>query len=132
MALHILLVDDEEEFAQTLAERLELRGFMVHVANSGDRALRMVDECPARIMLLDLKMPGMDGLEVLRRIKKKDAGMQVIILSGHGSEMDEAYARGLGALEYLRKPADLGALLEAFKKAEELIGEAGDKSSPSG
>ncbi|MEM5786673.1 MAG: response regulator, partial [Syntrophobacteraceae bacterium] len=101
MALHILLVDDEEEFAQTLAERLELRGFMVHVANSGDRALRMVDECPARIMLLDLKMPGMDGLEVLRRIKKKDAGMQVIILSGHGSEMDEAYARGLGALEYL-------------------------------
>ncbi|MEN6439614.1 MAG: response regulator [Syntrophobacter sp.] len=118
MGLPVLIVDDEAEFAETLAERLRLRGFTPHVANSGEEALSLVARGVANIMLLDLKMPGMDGLEVLRRIQKGAFRMQVIILTGHGSEIDEVYARSMGAIEYLRKPADLGAILAAFKKAE--------------
>lgn len=119
-----MLVDDEEEFADAFAERLRLRGFTPHVANNGDQALRMFGECGARIIVLDIKMPGMDGLEVLRRIKKRDPEAQVIILSGHGAEKDELHARGLGAFEYLRKPADIGTVLEALKRAEKKLQES--------
>jgi DNA-binding response OmpR family regulator len=63
----------------------------------------------------------MDGLEVLRRVKKSHPEVEVIILSGHGSEIDEAYVRNLGAFAYLRKPADIGDILEAVKKAEKLL-----------
>ena len=121
MGVDILIVDDEVEFAEAFAERLRLRGFTAHIANSGEQALRIVDEGAAKIMVLDLKMPGMDGLEVLRRAKKSHPEVQVIMLSGHGSEMDEAYGRNLGAFEYLRKPADIGDVLEAVKRAEKRL-----------
>ncbi|SPF45414.1 Response regulator receiver protein [Syntrophobacter sp. SbD1] len=121
MGMEILIVDDEVEFAETFAERLELRGFTAHTANSGEEALRIVEECAAKVMVLDLKMPGMDGLEVLRRVKKAHPLVQVIILSGHGSEIDEAYGRSLGAFAWLRKPADFGDILEAVKRAEKLV-----------
>ncbi len=123
MGLDVLLVDDEEEFADAFAERLKLRGFTPHVANSGEQALRKIEECAARVIVLDLKMPGMDGLEVLRRVMKSHPETQVIILSGHGAEKDELHARGLGAFEYLRKPADIGAVLEALKRAEKKLDE---------
>jgi DNA-binding NtrC family response regulator len=118
MKLDVLLVDDENEFVDAFAERLRLRGFNPQIANNGEQALRMVEEGNARIMILDLKMPGIDGLEVLRLVKKKHPEIQVIILSGHGSEKDEDTARNLGAFEYLRKPADIGAVLEALSRAE--------------
>lgn len=118
MKLDVLLVDDESEFVDAFAERLRLRGFSPHIANNGEQALRMVDEGKAQIMILDLKMPGIDGMEVLRRVKKKHPETQVIILSGHGSEKDEEAARNIGAFEYLRKPTDIGAVLEALKRAE--------------
>jgi two-component system, OmpR family, response regulator CpxR len=118
MKLDVLLVDDEKEFVDAFAERLRLRGFNPHIANNGEQALRMVDDGNARIMILDLRMPGIDGLEVLRRVKKKHPETQVIILSGHGSEKDEEAALNLGAFEYLRKPADIGVVLEALKRAE--------------
>jgi len=121
MGIEILIVDDEVEFADAFAERLRLRGFTAHIAFSGEQALRIVDESAAKIMVLDLKMPGMDGLEVLRRVKKSHPEVEVIILSGHGSEIDEAYVRNLGAFAYLRKPADIGDILEAVKKAEKLL-----------
>lgn len=119
MGLDVLLVDDEEEFADAFAERLRLRGFSTHIANNGEQGLRMIAEGLARVVILDLKMPGMDGLEVLRRLKKSNPEVRVIILSGHGSEGDEVYARNLGAFEYFRKPADIGAILEALKRAEQ-------------
>jgi two-component system, OmpR family, response regulator CpxR len=122
MGLDILLVDDEEDFALALAERLTLRGFTLHVAHDGEQALRVAENCPARIMVLDLKMPGMGGMEVLRRLKKNRPEIQVIILSGHGSEADEAMARFLGACEYLKKPADICDILKALKKAEQEMG----------
>ena len=121
MKLNVLLVDDEAEFVDAFAERLRLRGFNPLVANSGEQALRMVDEEQVRIMVLDLKMPGIDGLEVLRRVKKKHPETQVIILSGHGATQDEQAARNLGAFEYLRKPADIGSVLEALKRAENYL-----------
>ncbi len=121
MKLNVLLVDDEAEFVDAFAERLRLRGFNPLVANSGEQALRMVDEEQVRIMVLDLKMPGIDGLEVLRRVKKKYPETQVIVLSGHGSMQDEEAARNLGAFEYLRKPADIGSVLEALKRAEKYL-----------
>ena len=120
MGVDILIVDDEVEFAEAFAERLRLRGFTAHTANSGEEALRIVDAGSAKIMVLDLKMPGMDGLEVLRRVKKTHPEVQVIILSGHGSEMDESYGRSIGAFAYMRKPADIGEILEAVKRAEKL------------
>ena len=86
MGAEILIVDDEVEFAETFAERLELRGFTAHIAHSGEQALQIVGEGRAKIMVLDLKMPGMDGLEVLRRVKASNPDVEVIILSGHGSK----------------------------------------------
>jgi two-component system, OmpR family, response regulator CpxR len=118
MGAEILIVDDEVEFAETFAERLELRGFTVHIAHSGEQALQLVGEGRAKIMVLDLKMPGMDGLEVLRRVKASNPEVEVIILSGHGSEMDESIVRDLGAFAYLRKPADIADILEAVKGVE--------------
>ncbi len=120
MGTDILIVDDEVDFAETFAERLRLRGFTVYVANSGEQALRMVDEVAVKVMVLDLKMPGMDGLEVLRRMKTSHPEIEVIILSGHGSELDEAYSRNLGAFEYLRKPADIADVVQAVKRSEKL------------
>ncbi len=118
MEENVLLVDDEEEFVEAFAERLRLRGFVAHVAYNGEQALQKIREGVARIMVLDLKMPGIDGLEVLRRIKKAQPEVQVIILSGHGSEKDEEIARNFGACEYLRKPADICAVLEALTRAK--------------
>ncbi len=118
MGAEILIVDDEVEFAETFAERLELRGFTAHIAHSGEQALQIVGEGRAKIMVLDLKMPGMDGLEVLRRVKASNPDVEVIILSGHGSEMDESFVHNLGAFAYLRKPADIGDILDAVKRAE--------------
>jgi len=120
MVTDILIVDDEVDFAETFAERLRLRGFTVSVVNGGEQALRMVDESAVKVMVLDLKMPGMDGMEVLRRVKKDHPEVEVIILSGHGSELDEAYGRNLGAFEYFRKPADIGDVVEAVKRAGKL------------
>jgi DNA-binding response OmpR family regulator len=117
MGVDILIVDDEVEFAETFAERLRLRGFTTYVASSGEQALDVVDDVAVNVIVLDLKMPGMDGLEVLRRLKKSHPEIEVIILSGHGSELDEAYGRNLGAFEYLRKPADIGDVVDAVNRA---------------
>ncbi len=130
MGLDILLVDDEEDFALALAERLSLRGFTPHVALDGEQALRAISDCPAKVMLLDLKMPGIDGMEVLRRTKKIRPEIQVIILSGHGSEADEAQARFLGACEYLRKPADIADIIKALKNAERETGTQAGSNGP--
>ncbi len=121
MGAEILIVDDEVEFAETFAERLRLRGFAARTARSGEQALQMLEEGEPKIMVLDLKMPGMDGEEVLRRVKQSRCEVEVIILSGHGAEMDESYVRDLGAFACLRKPADIGDILEAVGKAEKLL-----------
>jgi DNA-binding response OmpR family regulator len=112
-----MLVDDEEEFVHALAERLETRGLKPSVAYDGEQALAMVEQQEPEIMVLDLRMPGLHGLEVLRRLKQTHPQVQVIILTGHGSDADEDLAGELGAAAYMQKPVDLHALIDAMKAA---------------
>lgn len=115
--MKILLVDDEEEFVKTLSERIEMRDVKSDVALNGEEALKAMDEDLPDVMVLDLKMPGIDGLEVLRRTKKAYPGVQIIMLTGHGSEKDEKEARRLGVFEYLQKPVEFEKLMRTIIKA---------------
>jgi two-component system response regulator CpxR len=117
----VLLVDDEREFAQTLSERLLLRDMGSAVAYDGESALNLVREDEPEVMILDLKMPGIDGIEVLRRVKETNPEIEVIILTGHGSEADREICMKLGAFAYLQKPVDIDLLSETLKKANEKI-----------
>ncbi|MCF8145311.1 MAG: response regulator [Deltaproteobacteria bacterium] len=113
----VLLVDDEEDFVRTLSERLQMRDLDSQTAFDGEEALELMEDGIPDVMVLDLKMPGIDGMEVLRRMKKLYPGVQVIILTGHGSDKDEAEARRLGAFEYLQKPVNLEYLMAVLKRA---------------
>jgi DNA-binding NtrC family response regulator len=116
-ALKVLFVDDEEDFVRTMAERMEMRALGGNVALSGQEALDMLRDDVPDVMVLDLKMPGIGGMEVLRRVKRSHPLVQVIIMTGHGSDEDEAEARRLGAFEYLRKPVDIAQLVDAVRNA---------------
>ena len=115
----VLLVDDEREFVQALSERLLIRDMGSAVAYDGESALNMVKEEEPEVMILDLKMPGIDGIEVLKRVKESNPEIEVIILTGHGSEADREVCMGLGAYAYLQKPVDIEVLSETLKKANE-------------
>ncbi len=121
MPSKVLLVDDEREFVQTLSERLLMRDMGSTVAYDGESALAMVQEEEPEVMILDLKMPGIDGIEVLRRVKATRPDIEVIILTGHGSEADRETCMGLGAFAYLQKPVDIEHLSETLRKANEKI-----------
>ncbi len=115
--LKILLVDDEAEFVKTLSERIQIRGFDVHYALNGEKALAACKNAVPDVMVLDLKMPGMAGMEVLRKVKKNHPDVQVLILTGHGSKKDEIQARRIGAFDYLQKPVDIETLIESVRQA---------------
>jgi two-component system, OmpR family, response regulator CpxR len=115
----LLLVDDEREFVQTLSERLLIRDMGSAVAYDGESALDMIHEDEPEVMILDLKMPGIDGIEVLRRVKQKRPEIEIIILTGHGSEDDRKTCMELGAFAYLQKPVDIDLLSNTLKKAKE-------------
>lgn len=115
--IKILLVDDEEDFIRALSERLELRDLKSNTALDGTQAMKLVGDQEPDIMILDLKMPGINGMEVLRRVKKSYPHIQVIIQTGHGNDMDEAEARELGVFDYLKKPVDIELLVDRIKAA---------------
>jgi DNA-binding response OmpR family regulator len=115
--LKVLLVDDEEEFVETLADRLEMRDMEAGAVFNGAQALDAVKKEEPDVIVLDVKMPGMDGIEVLRRVKKAYPNVEVIILTGHGTDKDEEAARNLGAFDYIRKPADIEFLVPRIAKA---------------
>jgi DNA-binding response OmpR family regulator len=114
--MKILLVDDEKEFVETLSERLKVRDFHSDIALDGEQALEKLETETPDVIILDLKMPGIDGMEVLRRVKKAYPGVQVIMLTGHGSEKDEEEARRLGAADYLEKPTGVDKLVQTIKR----------------
>ena len=114
--IKILLVDDEKQFVDTLAERLAMRGFSARVACDGPQALKAVEE-PTDVIVLDLRMPGMDGFEVLRSVKKSNPQVQVIILTGHGGDAEEQTAYRMGAYNFLKKPMDIDELLNSIRMA---------------
>jgi len=115
--LRLLLVDDEREFVETLADRLKMRDLDAAIANHGEEALDAVKREEPDVIVLDLKMPGIDGIEVLKRVKAAYPNVEVIILTGHGSRKDEETARKLGAFDYVNKPADLDALVTRIRSA---------------
>ncbi|MBW2525401.1 MAG: response regulator [Deltaproteobacteria bacterium] len=113
----VLLVDDEEEYVLTLSERLQTRDFESDVAHDGEQALSAVAQEEPEVMVLDLRMPGMDGMEVLRRVKRDHPNIEVIIVTGHGTEKDERMATELGAFAYLKKPVNIDVLAKTMKQA---------------
>jgi len=119
--LHVLLVDDEKEFVQTLSQRLQIRQINSDIVYSGEEALETVNRDGAEVMVLDLKMPGIDGFQVLREIKRTKPEIEVIILTGHGTEKDKETCMDLGAFAYLQKPADIDLLAETMKQAYKKI-----------
>jgi two-component system response regulator CpxR len=117
-----LLVDDEKEFVVTLSERLMLRDIPSVVVHDGEQALVQVSRDKPDVMVLDLKMPGIDGMQVLRQVKSSHPGIEVIILTGHGTEKDRIAAMELGAFAYLQKPVDVDVLARTMKEAYRKIG----------
>ncbi len=115
--INLLLVDDEESFVSVLSKRLNRRGVEVTRALSGAEALRQVRKREFDIMILDLKMEEMNGLEVLKTVRIVAPEMAVIMLTGHGSEQAAREGVTLGATDYLLKPCDLDDLLAKIVKA---------------
>ena len=115
--LKTLLVDDEVEFVQSLAERLRIRDLSADTAFNGEQALSSVQKEAPDVMVLDLKMPGMDGLEVLRQTRKTHPEIQVIMLTGHGTRKHEDEARRLGAFGFLEKPVNIDTLVKKIRAA---------------
>ena len=117
MPSRVLLVDDERDLVQTLSERLQLRDMGSAVAYDGASALRLVEEDEPEVMIIDLKMPGINGLQVLREVKQTRPEIEVIILTGKGSAADKARCEALGAFGYLEKPVDIERLSHMLKEA---------------
>lgn len=113
----VLLVDDEEEYTQTLSERLQMRDIDASVVHDGAQALAAIEQNEPDVLLLDLRMPGIDGIEVLRRVKKNTPQVEVIVLTGHGSTRDRELAMELGAFAYLEKPVGIRKLTSVLQDA---------------
>ena len=118
----ILLVDDEVDLTDTTKTLLENRGYDVTAVNSGDSAIKTLGQEKYDVMVLDLKMPGMDGISTLKEIKKLHFSTQILVLTGHGAINTALEAMELGAYDYLTKPCDIDELTEkledAIKKGE--------------
>jgi DNA-binding NtrC family response regulator len=111
------LVDDETEFVETLALRLETRGLRVDTADSGEAAIAKVQEKQYDAILLDLAMPGMDGVEALQRIREHNPDSQVIVVTGRATVQNAKEVMRLGALDLLEKPVEIETLTELIDQA---------------
>ncbi len=116
----VLLVDDEQDFLETLSSRLEMRGLKVSAVTSGEQAIAEAKQQDYDAIIVDLSMPGIDGLETLRRIKAENPTAEIIMLTGHASIASGVEAMKLGAGDFLQKPVELSELMSK-------IGEAKDK-----
>jgi DNA-binding NtrC family response regulator len=117
VTVRVLLVDDEEEFVETLAQRLEVRDFDVTTALSGADALERTEDTEIDLVILDVQMPGVDGLEVLREIKQRKPLIEVIMLTGHATVQTAIDGMKLGAFDFLLKPAETEELVEKINRA---------------
>ena len=115
--IRILIVDDEVAFLESMAKRLEIRDFEVRTASRGEDAINIARREQFDLALLDLKMPGMDGKQVLEILKNEDRYIEVVILTGHGSVDSAVECTKLGAFGYLPKPYELDKLLEVLRRA---------------
>jgi DNA-binding NtrC family response regulator len=115
----ILLVDDEAVFANNMSKLLTRRGYQVTAVNSGDEALRALMDTPFDVMVLDLKMPGMDGIATMHEMKKLGLFTEVLILTGHGSIDTALEAIQIGAYDYVTKPCEIAELVSKIEAAFE-------------
>ena len=115
----VLLVDDEVDFLKTLAERLEARGLKVNTATSGEDAVATAEKEGYDLIVLDLSMPGIDGLETLKRIKTKQPDAEIIMLTGQGSIRTSIEAMKLGAEDFLQKPVNISELMDKISEAKD-------------
>lgn len=113
----VLIVDDEEELVTTIAERLQIRGIQAQTATDGETALKMIDANPPQVVVLDVMMPGMGGLEVLQQMNSQKLKIPVILLTGYGSTEKGMEGMKLGAFDYLMKPCDLNNLIDKIQEA---------------
>jgi two-component system, OmpR family, response regulator CpxR len=117
LKMRVLLVDDERELISTIAERLRIRGMDVRVSVDGPSAIRMIDDVEPEVMVLDLRISGIDGFELLRRVKESHPATQVIVTIWYGSQKDRETAMRLGAVKYFPKPLDIDELIKALALA---------------
>lgn len=115
----VLIVDDEERFRKTLAKLLTAQGLYVDAVGSGEEALEFIENNDVDVILLDIRMAGMDGIETLSAVKKKDPSIEVIILTGHASVDVAVEIMKLGGYEYLLKPCDIDDLMVKIDAAFE-------------
>lgn len=118
MSINILLVDDEKDFTEVLSERMEARGFIVEIADSGPIAINKVKEKSYDAIILDLAMPEMDGIDVLKILLKENPDLQIIFLTGHATLEKGIEAVKLGAVDFMEKPVDIEKLLEKVNEAK--------------
>ena len=114
--IKLLLVDDEERFVLTLAERLRLRNYDTRIATNGEAAISEIQKERPDIVLLDLKMPGMSGLEILEKIKTEDSTIEVIMLTGQGDNQSCEDVLKAGASDFIVKPIDIENLMEVIEE----------------
>ena len=115
--IHVLLVDDEREFLNSMKAVLERRKMRVTTSMTGQEALGVLKETLIDVVVLDVKMPGMDGLEVLKRIKKDFANVEVLLLTGHPTIANAVEGTNIGAAKYLEKPPDVDELTQTIRWA---------------
>jgi len=118
MEARVLLVDDEEAFLESMSERMRLRGMDVSTASSAKEALEVIESDAFDAVILDIQLPEMDGMAVLKKIKAKHPEAQIILLTGHASLEKGVEAMKIGASDYLEKPADMEALYKKIKEAK--------------
>jgi DNA-binding NtrC family response regulator len=118
MSEKILLIDDEQDFLTVMSERMEARKMKVSTASSAKEGLEKVAAGSFDAVILDLAMPGMDGIETLKILKEKNPDLAVILLTGHATIKQGIEAMKLGALDLMEKPADINALAEKIKAAQ--------------
>jgi DNA-binding NtrC family response regulator len=115
----VLLVDDEEKFLEVLSQRLGTRGVDAETSTSGEEALVKMKNKKFDAIVLDVMMPGIGGIETLKRIRKEDPEVQIIMLTGRGTVDKAVEAMKEGAIDFLEKPADINTLLDKISKAKE-------------
>ena len=115
--LKLLVVDDEEEFLERLVERLERRGVDVQGVSTGEEALEAIENHPVDVMLLDVRLPGIDGVQVLQRVKKRHPFVEVILFTGYADSNTAVRVMELGAFDYLLKPVPIDDLLYRIQDA---------------
>jgi DNA-binding NtrC family response regulator len=127
MKTRILLVDDEEQFVLALSERLTLRGYDVTASLSGEDAVEKVKQYNYEVVILDVAMPGLDGVDTLREVKKIKPLTEVIMLTGHATVETAIEGMKLGAIDYLVKPCETEELVTKINKAHQRKAEQEDR-----